>query len=303
MKKKENRRIMWAALLILASSGALFGIARASDAGEDPRVYLPVIMYHEVKPLHSGKDAILPGEFEQDLIWLEENGYETVTMAQVEAFCDEGTPLPEKPIVLSFDDGYLNNYLYVLPLLQKYDASIVLSVIGCNADDFTEYPSESEDYAHMTWQQMEEMLRSGCVEMQNHTYDLHGTKKRIGCGRLKGESDGQYEQILSEDVMHLQREMWEHLGVVPTTLAYPYGVYDDLSEAVLRELGFKATLTCVYGVNVLTGDPEELFLMKRICREHGTSMEKLMERAMKTVGGGVPDSPCASHEQSLSQLC
>ena len=134
--------------------------AGEADAAADP-VLLPIIMYHEVKPNKPGKDAIQPWEFEADLKWLADNGYTTIVMADLIAYVRDGTPLPEKPIVLSFDDGYYNNYVYVLPLLQQYSARIVLSLLGRNTDDFTEWPSKSIDYAHVTWSQLNEMLDTG----------------------------------------------------------------------------------------------------------------------------------------------
>ena len=84
--------------------------AGESDTAADP-VLLPIIMYHEVKPNKSGKDAIQPWEFEADLKWLADNGYTTIVMADLIAYVRDGTPLPEKPIILSFDDGYYNNYV------------------------------------------------------------------------------------------------------------------------------------------------------------------------------------------------
>jgi len=92
--------------------------AGESDTAADP-VLLPIIMYHEVKPNKSGKDAIQPWEFEADLKWLADNGYTTIVMADLFAYVRDGTPLPEKPIILSFDDGYYNNYVYVLPHLLR----------------------------------------------------------------------------------------------------------------------------------------------------------------------------------------
>ena len=155
--------------------------AGETDAAADP-VLLPIIMYHEVKPNKSGKDAIQPWEFEADLKWLADNGYTTIVMADLIAYVRDGTPLPEKPIILSFDDGYYNNYVYVLPLLQQYSARIVLSLLGRNTDDFTEWPSKSIDYAHVTWDQLNEMLDTGLVEVQNHSYNLHAyTSERHGC--------------------------------------------------------------------------------------------------------------------------
>jgi len=243
---------------------------------------LPIIMYHEVKPNKSGKDAIQPWEFEADLKWLADNGYTTIVMADLIAYVRDGTPLPEKPIILSFDDGYYNNYVYVLPLLQQYSARIVLSLLGRNTDDFTEWPSESIDYAHVTWDQLNEMLDTGLVEVQNHSYNLHAyTSERHGCMQNRGESDAAYAELLRADLQRLQDELAEHTGRTPDTFAYPYGKYGDLTDTVLRDMGFQATLTCDWGVNHITRDPDCLYRLGRICRSHNQSLQSVLRRALK----------------------
>ena len=203
-------------------------------------------------------------------------------MADLIAYVRDGTPLPEKPIILSFDDGYYNNYVYVLPLLQKYSARIVLSLLGRNTDDFTEWPSKSIDYAHVTWDQLNEMLDTGLVEVQNHSYDLHAyTAERHGCTQNQGESDAAYAELLRADLQRLQDELTEHTGRTPDTFAYPYGKYGDLTDKVLRDMGFQATLTCDWGVNHITRDPDCLYRLGRICRSHNQSLQSVLQRAMK----------------------
>lgn len=262
--------------------------ARAAEP--EDAVRLPVLMYHEVKNGRSGKDAIQPGEFEGDLQYLRDNGYTTVTIRDLIGYVYGGAALPARPVVLSFDDGYWNNYLYVLPLLKKYGDRIVLSVIGKNADDFSLYPGKSIDYAHSTWDQLREMRDTGLVELQNHTYDLHGyTRSRIGCRQGPGESDAAYERRLTEDVERLQERMEEMVGEAPVAFAYPYGAYSSLTDDILYELGFRATLTCDFGMNLLTRDPDCLFRLRRICRSHGASLEKLLaqaEQALTRAGAG-----------------
>ena len=157
------QRVMAVVLSVLFVFCPFAAYAAGESAPAADPVLLPIIMYHEVKPNKSGKDAIQPWEFEADLKWLADNGYTTIVMADLIAYVRDGTPLPEKPIILSFDDGYYNNYVYVLPLLQQYSARIVLSLLGRNTDDFTEWPSESIDYAHVTWDQLNEMLDTGLV--------------------------------------------------------------------------------------------------------------------------------------------
>ena len=217
--------------------------------------------------------------------WLADNGYTTIVMADLIAYVRDGTPLPEKPIILSFDDGYYNNYVYVLPLLQQYSARIVLSLLGRNTDDFTEWPSESIDYAHVTWDQLNEMLDTGLVEVQNHSYNLHAyTSERHGCIQNPGESDAAYTQLLRADLQRLQDELAEHTGRTPDTFAYPYGKYGDLTDTVLRDMGFQATLTCDWGVNHITRDPDCLYRLGRICRSHNRSLQSVLQRAMKASG-------------------
>ena len=86
--------------VVLSALFVLCPLAAYAAVEEADAVPLPIIMYHEVKPDKSGKDAIQPWELESDLRWLAENGYTTVVMADVIAYVRDGTPLPEKPIVL-----------------------------------------------------------------------------------------------------------------------------------------------------------------------------------------------------------
>ena len=72
-------------------------------------------------------------------------------------------------------------------------------MIGKYTDDATQYPENNMNYSHVTWAQANEMVQSGLVEIQNHTYNLHTiTRKRYGCQKNKGESLKQYEQVLTE---------------------------------------------------------------------------------------------------------
>lgn len=247
-------------------------------------VRLPIIMYHQVKYNNLGKDVISPYEFESDLKYLSKNNYHTITMTQLIDYVYNDKALPENPIMLSFDDGYLNNYIFVLPLLEKYNAKIVFSIIGKNTDDFTSIPDNNYDYSHVTWEQLIEMVRSGYVEVQNHTYNLHATTKgRIGCMQKSGESLTQYESTIIDDVSKLQEEIALMTGIIPNTFTYPYGRSSKDTDAILKELGFKATLSCDYGVNLITKDPNGLFDLKRIARAHGQSVQKIIADAMKTL--------------------
>ena len=81
----------------------------------------------------------------------------------------------------------------------------------------------------------------------------------------------------------LQEELYARTGKAASTFAYPYGQYDGALEGLLEEMGFQATLTCDFGVNRLTHDPDCLRGMKRICRSHGAELEGLLAHAYATL--------------------
>jgi peptidoglycan/xylan/chitin deacetylase (PgdA/CDA1 family) len=261
-------------------------LSSQSDAvGENTEnVYLPIIMYHDIKKNSAGKDIINPGEFESDLKYLKENNYTTITMKDVIDYVYDGKALPENPIMITFDDGYLTTYRYGYPLLQKYQMKIVLSIIGKSTDDFTRVGDDHLEYAHLTWPLLDEMLQSGLIEIQNHTYNLHSTRAgRVGCKQKRNESAEEYEAVLSDDVMKLQQEIVEMTGITPTTFTIPYGEYNDNTIDIIKKLGFKAALTCDYGINKLTNDKETLFRLKRICRSHNYPIGELLKDVKKTI--------------------
>lgn len=243
---------------------------------------VPIVMYHEIKQTGLGKLAISPYEFESDLKYFKSEGYTPVVMSDLIDFVYKGKPLPPKPIVITFDDGYYNNYVFAYPLLRKYNVKAVLSVIGKNTDDFTRYPSDNINYAHMTWSQLKELQESGFFEMQNHTYNLHAYASRKGCSKKRGESNETYNKVLSGDVLELQTKMQENIGITPTTFTYPYGDVSKESVPIIKQLGFKASLSCDYGINVIGKKPDGLFCLKRVSRYHKASLKKTLEKAFRT---------------------
>lgn len=247
-------------------------------------VVVPIIMYHEVRTQKFHKLAISQSELTADLAYLRKEGYTTVTMDDLIRYAHNQEDLPAKPIVLTFDDGYLNNYAYAYPVLKKYGAKAVLSIIAKNADDFTQVPDKHMEYAHMNWDEIREVQGAGVFEIQNHTYNLHTiSKKRLGCKKLRGESLETYTKVLTQDLSRCQQEISSETGVTPTTFTYPYGNVSKESLPIIKSMGFQASLSCDYGINVLPRDPNALFVLKRVSRFHNVSLSKTLAKAMKTL--------------------
>lgn len=268
---------VWSAALVLA-----WMLNGGGDLWREEReaVLLPVLMYHEVRDEDPGKDVVLPEEMESDLRWLQRSGYTTVFMEDVLAYVYAGKALPEKPILLTFDDGYESSYRRLFPLLKRYGAKAVICVIGRSADEFSLLPEQGGPYVHANWAELLEMRDSGYVELQNHSYDLHREEGEAqGCRRRGGEDGLSYERRIRGDVDRMQEELFRRTGTAATAFAYPYGFYSEELEGILSESGFLATLTCDFGMNRLTRDPDCLRGMKRICRSHGADLEKLLAQA------------------------
>lgn len=241
---------------------------RTRAASAPSGIPVPVLMYHSLlkDTSRTGTYVVTPDQFESDMRWLQDHGYTTVHMADLIAYVQNGTPLPDKPVVITFDDGYYNNYVYAYPILQRLGMKGVLSVIGRYTDLYSGVDENNAYYSHCTWDQLKEMQDSGVMEIQNHTFDLHTyTISRHGCASNRGEPPAQYRQVVGEDILKLQNHIRTHLGTTPTTMVYPFGSYTAASEALIRELGFSASLSCETGI-AFVEDAESLYCMKRILR-------------------------------------
>lgn len=105
------------------------------------------------------------------------------------------------------------------------------------------------------------------MEIGNHTYNMHNYSPRFGASQRRGETDEQYCLALSADIGNVQKRIFEQTGCECKVFAYPFGKYSKLSEATLRGMGFRITLTCNEGVSTVTANrPETLYLLKRVNR-------------------------------------
>lgn len=243
-------------------------------------ILLPVLMYHSVADLPESDFCITPQTFEQDLQYLKENGYESVSAEELVAYTTGTGRLPERPVMLTFDDGLYNNYSIVLPLLEKYDMCAVVSVVGIFTDIYAPDSPHVDAYSYLTWDDLRIMADSGRIEFGNHTYDLHTNTERSGCARKNWESEEIYHEILSQDLLHLQSRFQEELHQQPIVFAYPYGFLCDESKPVLLDTGFQVTLTCLERPNFITRDPACLYGLNRYNRTGGCSTEVYMTKAL-----------------------
>ncbi len=214
--------------------------------GIDRSFRVPILMYHYVSVPPDDADiyredlSVTPANFEEQMAWLAENGYETITVTDLVYALNIGwPPLPDKPIIITFDDGYVDNYQHAFPILQDYGLIGTFFILT----DVT----DREQPGYMSWDMMREMVAAG------HDIQVHGREHVEYSNRdadwLLYHLRGPVETIRAE------------LGYTPRIIAYTAGKYDDLTIQIVSQEGYWAGLTTEWGA-VHTGD--RLLTMMRL---------------------------------------
>lgn len=272
-------------LTIVLATIVLVGVitVSAQQLENSKGIKVPIIMYHSVlKDDSRSNDYIIStATLEKDLIYLIDNGYTTIFISDLVNYVYKDIPLPEKPIVLTFDDGNLNNLTYVLPLLQKYDMKANISIVGDYTDKFSQIEDSNPAYCYLKWDDISELVKSGNIEIGNHSNKMHTADyKRMGSRKNKNES---YEDYLNKficDTSTVQDKLKKNCGITPEYYAYPYGFYCKESEEILKNMGFKSTLICNERMNFITKSPECLYLLNRYNRPSGISTKDFMKKVL-----------------------
>ena len=273
-------RLRKAALCLLAVLIVISGAAAKPALKNIQRapMCLAVVMYHGLCREASGQNRymISPERFREDLEYLRERGYNTVFISQVIAYYNSGAPLPENPVILTFDDGYLNNYTYAFPLLEEYGMKAVISPIGISADREEKEKYRSPRWSQCKWEELKKMTDSGRVELQNHSYDLH---KGIGAAKRPGEKEEDYYVRLKADLKKADERIIAASGKAPEAFVYPFGSKSSCSDETIRRLGYSCTMDCENKLNYLysAGD---LFSLHRFIRTGDISAEDFFENTV-----------------------
>lgn len=200
---------------------------------------VPVLNYHQINDHAENALTVHTEQFDEQMRYLAENGYHSITPGELIDAWENGTPLPEKPIILTFDDGYADNYENVFPILKKYNLRGTIFLV-------TDFMGQYENY--LTWEQVDEMNRSGLIDFESHTLShakLDQTSPEETWHQLKG----------SKDVLE------QRLGKRADFIAYPCGSFDEELERMTKEAGYRAAFTVRFG---LTDPKENPYILDRV---------------------------------------
>lgn len=230
-----------AILFTVLSVFFLFGPTKAYGSAA---VGVPVLLYHHIVEEDAAEKengAVVPlSEFEGQMKALYERGYYTASLEELADFVYGRGELPERSVVITFDDGYLSNYTLAFPVLQRYGFKAAIFPIGSliPAEDAKE---DGERPAHFSFGQMKAMAKSGLIEFGSHTYDFHKAGES-GDGLL-----GKSSEEIAEDLGRFNGVLEDEGISYSPCIAYPMGKYDEGVLGAAREAGYVLGFTVEKG--------------------------------------------------------
>ncbi|RIK39712.1 MAG: hypothetical protein DCC55_17220 [Chloroflexi bacterium] len=222
---------------------------------------VPILMYHYLSVPPANADAIRrdlsvePTLFDQHLARMKEEGYTTINLYDLVAFLHQGRALPEKPVVITFDDGYRDHYENALPLLLKHGMIATFFVV-------TDFIDEQRP-GYLTWEMVRAMHEAG-MSIESHGRN-HVSLRGKDSDYLVWQALGSLETIEYE------------LGVRPRFISYPGGEYDRLAVEIFRSANYWGGVTTVQGA---THTNDNLFELRRV-RIRGTTTPDELARLLE----------------------
>jgi peptidoglycan/xylan/chitin deacetylase (PgdA/CDA1 family) len=228
---------------------------------------VPILIYHAIRPyVEADTPAVrryiaTPQTLEEEFAWLKENGYASITFDELVNHIQNGASLPPKPVIISFDDDWEGQYRYALPLLKKYGYTatfyIWVIVVGRNH--------------HMSWNEIKELSRNG-MQLGCHTI-THPYLTRI-----------RSDEVLQHELAGARQDIEAHAGVAVTTLAYPFGQYNERVVAAAKAAGFTSARSTWPGV---VHSREGLYSLTGLIRtESEKSLEDSVQRYLAMARNG-----------------
>lgn len=211
--------------------------------GRDRDFWIPILMYHYVSVPPDDADvyrkdlSVSPQAFREQLEWLKASGYQTISLYHLIYALNIGWPkLPERPIILTFDDGYADNYENAFPILKELGFTATFFVL-------TDVTDRSQP-GYMTWDMLKEMSQAGM------SIEVHG--------REHVEMAGRDHDWLVFHLLGPAQTIEANLGYQPRFVAYPSGKYDATTIQTAHELGYWGGITTINGAHHTKSSPFEI---------------------------------------------
>lgn len=196
-------------------------------------MHVPILIYHYIEYVQDERDTIrkalniMPFTFIKQIETLKNAGYTFITASELIDILDGKIKQPQKPVLISFDDGYRDFYTDVFPILKKYNVKAVAYIVS----GFLDKPNYM-----FTWQ-LQEIAKSGLVEIGGHT---------VNHASLEGFD----YQFVKYEVEESKKELEKLINTPIVSFAYPNGSFDNQAIKIVKEAGFKSGVTTIHGYEI-----------------------------------------------------
>lgn len=247
---------------------------------------LPILMYHHVSMEDGEGDTIGAQRFASHVEALCAQGYTSISFLDAKRYVENGIELPEKPVLITFDDGYESNLTLAAPILEKYGMKATVFTVGISINKGTYKETGKRMIPHFA---LEDAIGCGTIAVQSHGYDLHEVRGldsdpiRRGALQREDESKEAYIHFLEQDCGRMKKLFLAAYGRAPEVLAYPYGLHSEISERVMSENGIYATVTTRSRSNIIVkGLPQSLRTMNRYTVRGEMTADELLRMLEKS---------------------
>ncbi|HEY8097429.1 MAG TPA: poly-beta-1,6-N-acetyl-D-glucosamine N-deacetylase PgaB [Methylobacter sp.] len=279
-------------LFLLIVLIGFFGTVSAKES------HFLILNYHDIPTAEDAQRSLNKMDvgverLEQHLVWLKKNGYKIISVQNILDAAEGKSSLPDKAVVLTFDDGYLSFYTRVFPLLKKYHYPSTVALVGTWMDG--NVTADEPGKPLLSWDQVREMVQSGLVEVASHSYDLHkgvnanpqANSQAAAVTRLYDdpmlvyETDEQYRERIHGALLKSAEFIFQHAGIRPRVMVWPYGEYNQIAVQASREAGMPVTMGLIDGSNTLA----DISALRRLIMVDNPNVDQFAElvTGMRTV--------------------
>ncbi len=220
---------------------------------------IPIVTYHSVRPHIDGESEeqeqfdITPELLKKHLEYLKREGFTTISFETLADYFDGETSLPQKPVILSFDDSWKNQYIYAFPLLKEYKMTATFFVFTNSLDRKN----------HLTWEETREMQKAG-MEIGSHT------KFHPYLGDIKDPAELKNEIVGSKNILE------ESINAHITSFAYPFGEHATTSINEVKHAGYRTARSLRSGV---VQNKEDLYSLRSfLATDNFEDFRRMVER-------------------------
>lgn len=257
---------------------------------------IPVLMYHHVSDKHESL-TVTAKNFESQIAGLVKHGYKSLGSKDIEGFYNN-IPIPKKSVLITFDDGYLDNWVYAHPILKKYGMKAILFTVTGLIGDGPQRPhaglavelpkcyghheakkimfTDEADKVMLRWSEIKTMVRDGTFEIHSHTH----THKRWDLLDQKTKNTN-----IRNDLLMSRKMLQDQLGQISSHLCWPQGYFDVEYQKIANDCNFEYLYTTdARGQNIKTNNTNHIYRFAVRDRQFSWLKQRMWLATHKTLG-------------------